>query len=146
MGIHEKGILNARLHLGFMPLFLVEHLVIPLNPNGPNSSPPKEMPNFDHLTELKRDPFTKECLLPIEAIKMVGSHPTKLMHNVGSQSPSPTCLNAIPKLMFHRLASVREAKDTLFGDANRCNSDSLFVHRHRLMPNRPNKMGFLTAT
>jgi len=128
-----------------MPLFLVEHLVIPLHPNGPKSSPTKEMPNFDHLAELIRGPFTKECLLPIEAIKVAGPHPTKLMHNVGSPPPSPTCLNAIPKLMFHRLASVWEAKDTLFGDASRGNSGSPFVHCNRLMPNRPNKSSFFTA-
>ena len=146
MGIHEEGIPNTSLHLIFMPLFLVEHLVILFHPNSPKSGPTEEMPNFGHLPELKRNPFTKDPLHPIEAIKVAGSHPAKLMHNVSSPSPSPTCLNAIPKLGFHRFASVREAKDTLLGNASRCNSGSLFIHRHRLMPNRPNKGGFLTAT
>jgi hypothetical protein len=67
---------NARLHLGFMPLFLVEHLVIPLHPNGPKGSPTEEMPNFNHLAGFVRDPFTEKGLLPIEAIKVAGPNST----------------------------------------------------------------------
>jgi hypothetical protein len=76
VGVHDEGIPNARLHLRLMPLFLVEHLVVPLHPNGPKGNPTKEMPNFNHLAEFIRDPFTEDGLLPIEAIKVTGPNST----------------------------------------------------------------------
>ena len=146
MGIHEKGIPDVSLHLRFMPLFLVENLVVSFNPNRPKSGPTEEVPNFSHLPKLEWNSFTEDALLPIEAIKVAGSNSTKLMHNVSSPSPCPPSLNTIPKLVFYRFTSVRKAKDTLLGDASRRNSGSPLVNRHRLMPNRPNEGGLLAAT
>ena len=146
VGIHEKGIPNAGLHLRFMPLLLVKDLIISFNPNSPKGGTPEEVPNFGHLPKLERDSFTEDALLPIEAIKVAGSNPTKLMHNESGPSPCPPSLNTIPNFVFYRFTSVRKAKNTLLGDASRCNSGSPLVNRHCLMPNRPNESGLLATT
>ena len=88
VGIHEKFVPNVGLHLGFMPLLLVEHLVVPLHPNGPKSNISEEMPNFDHLAEFVRDPFTKNCLFSIETIKVAGSNSAQFVHNIGGPPPN----------------------------------------------------------
>ena len=39
------------------------------------------------------------------------------MHNEGGPSPSPPCLDVVPKFVFDQLTSIREAKHTLFRDS-----------------------------
>ena len=139
MGIHEKFVPNVGLHLGFMPLLLVEHLVVPLHPNGPKSNTSEEMPNFDHLAELVRDPFTKNCLFSIETIKVAGSNSAQFVHNIGGPPLNPPSLYTLPKLVLEPFTSVGKTKDLLFGDASRRNTGSPIIHRHRLVPNGPNE-------
>ena len=146
VGIHEKFVPNAGLHLGFMPFFLVENLVIPLQSNGLKSNTAEEMPNFDHLTEFVRDHFTKNGLFPIETIEVAGPNSAQFMHNIGGPPSSPPSLNTIPKFMLDRFISVRKTKDALLRDASRRNTGSPLVYRHRIMPNGPNEDGLLATT
>ena len=71
-GIHEEFVPNAGLILGFMPLFLIKHLVVPFHPNGPKRNTLEKMPNFDQFAEFVRDYFAKNRLFPIETIKVAG--------------------------------------------------------------------------
>ena len=88
------------LELRLMPLRLIKDLVVPFDPNSPKSNAPEEVPNFDHFTIFLGDSFPEQGLLPIEAIIVVSSNPTKFMHNKCGPSPRPPSLNVIPKFML----------------------------------------------
>lgn len=45
--IDNAFVLSDVLHLEFMPLFLVENLVITSNPNSPQDNAREKMPNFE---------------------------------------------------------------------------------------------------
>ena len=54
LGIHNEVIPNDVLHFGLMPLFMVEHLIIPLNPNYQRDNASKEVPILNSLNKLLR--------------------------------------------------------------------------------------------
>ena len=60
---------------------MVKHFVITINPNYLEYNAPKQMPNLNIFAELFGNPFSKQCLLPIEIITIASSNPTKFMHN-----------------------------------------------------------------
>ena len=129
-----------------MPLFLVKHFVIPLNPNGPKCNTLKKLPNGFLLAILYGNPLAKKRLFPIEAIVMAGAHSIKLMHNESGPSPSFPSLDAIQKFMLNRSTFIRQAKDTLLGDGGRNNLCPLFINRYRFVPYRPNERGLFTGS
>ena len=129
----------------FMPLFMVKNLVVALDPNGPKSNAPKKMPNLTFGPVLPRDPFPEKSLLLIETIEVVRPNPAKFLHNIGGPPPSLSCLNAITKFMFNRLACVREAKDALFRDRSRSHPGPPLIHRYRFVPYGPNESGFISG-
>jgi hypothetical protein len=57
------------------------------------------------------------------------------MHDIGGPSPSPPCLNTIPKFMFDQFTRIRHSKNTLLENGGRCNASSPFVNCHRFVPN-----------
>ena len=130
---------------GFIPLFVVKNLVVVLNLNGPKSNAPKKMPNFTFGPILPRDPFPEKSLFPIETIEVARPNPAKYLNNVGGPPPRPSCLNAFPKFMFNRLASVREAKNTLFRYRCRSHPGPPLIHRYRFVPYGPNESGFFSG-
>lgn len=100
-GINDEFIPNPMLNLGFMPLFVVEHFVIPFDPNGPKRNALKEVSIFfDYFAVFLRNNFPKQCLQSIEAIIVVSSNPMKFMHNKRGPYPHLSCLNAIPEFVF----------------------------------------------
>lgn len=101
------------LHFGLMPLFMVEHSIIPLNSNHPKCNVPKEMPNLDCLDKFIRNSLPEEGLLPIDTIIVACLNPTKLMHNEGGPPPSSLGLDAIPNSCLTDSFCVGEAKATL---------------------------------
>ena len=112
-GVNDELIPIPMLDLRLVPLFMIEHFVIMLNPNGPKRNAPKEVPSFNLFAVFFGNPFPNQCLLPIEAIIIASSNPTKFTHNRYSPSPWPPRFDAIPNFMFDRLACVREAKKHL---------------------------------
>jgi hypothetical protein len=46
-GIDDKVVPNLVFDLGFVPLFVVEHFIVPFDPNGPEGNASKEVPNFN---------------------------------------------------------------------------------------------------
>ena len=109
-GVNDEFIPNSLLDLGLVPLSMVEHFIITLNPNGPKRSAPKEVPNFDHFTKLFGDPFPKHHLFPIKVIIVARFNPTKFMHNECGPSPCPPSLDTIPKFVFDRFTSIQAGK------------------------------------
>ena len=84
-----------------MPLFLVKHLVITLNPNSSKGNATKKVPNLSLFDKLLRNFFSpKESTFPMITIIVANSNPTKFMHNAGGPPPNPPRLNAIPKLVL----------------------------------------------
>lgn len=83
-----------------MPLFMIEHPIILLNPYRPKSNSSKEVPNLNLLDKLLRNSFPKEGLLPVKVI-VARSSPTKLMHDEGGPPLSMPHLNEIPKLVIN---------------------------------------------
>ena len=109
-GANDEFIPNSLLDLGLVSLFMLEHFIVTFNPNGLKHNAPKEVPNFDHFTKLLGGFFPKHHLFPIEVIIVARSNPTKFMHNERAPSPCPPCLDTVPKFMFDRFISIREAK------------------------------------
>ena len=96
LGVNDKVIPNSLLDFGHMPLFLVEHLIITFNPNGPQNNPSKKVPYLNNFVISFRNSFPEQGLFPIETIIITHSYPAKLMHDECCPSPLPTCLDAIP--------------------------------------------------
>jgi hypothetical protein len=92
---------------------MVKHFVIAFNPNRPKGNASKKVPNFNLRAILLGKSFPKERLFPIEAIIVARSDPKKFVHDASGPSPSHPSLDAIPKFVFDRLASIRETKDAL---------------------------------
>ena len=88
-------------NLGLVPLFLIEHPIIALNPNHPKHYVMMEVPNLDSLNKALRYHFPKENLFSMEIVVVACSNPTKLMHDEGHPPPCSLGLDAIPKLMFN---------------------------------------------
>lgn len=143
LGVNDEFIPNQMLDLSFMPLFVV----VPFNPNGSKCNAPQKVPNFDHFTVFLRNSFSKQKLLPIKIVIVTSSSPTQFMHNTCGPFPCPSGLSAIPKSVFDRFASVREAKKThcLEIEAGRCNASPLFINSNRFVPNWPNERGFFSG-
>ena len=114
-----------------MPLYLVEHSIIAFDPNGPESNPSKEVPNFNLFAIPFRNSLPEQGLFLVETIIVTRPNSTKLMHNEYGPSPCPSCLDANPK--FNRFASIREAKNTLFRDKGRSDAGPSFVDGYRLV-------------
>ena len=76
LGVNNESIPNMVLYFSLMPLFMVEHFRIALNPNGPKRNSPEEVPKFEIFTIILRNPFPKHDLLPIETIVITSSNPT----------------------------------------------------------------------
>lgn len=94
-----------------VPLFLVKHPIITLNPKSPKNNATKEVPNLPFLGELLRNSLPKNVWTP---------HNSCIMKVARYQS---TGLIAIPKLVFNQFACVRKAKNTLLryeGKRNAC--------------------------
>lgn len=115
-GVDNELVPNTVLNLGLMSLFVVKHLIIMFNSDGSKGNASKEMPNFNQLAVFFGDPFTKQSLLPVEAIIIAHPNPTKFMHNVRGPSPSYPGLNTIPNFMFNRFACIKHVKHALFED------------------------------
>jgi hypothetical protein len=96
LGIDDEFVPNTLFDLSHMPLFVIEHFIIALNPDGPKSNAPKEVPILTNFAVFSREPFPKKCLLPVEATIITGSNSTKFVHNESGPSPSLPCLNTIP--------------------------------------------------
>jgi hypothetical protein len=75
-GVDNEFIPDAVLDLRFMPLLVVENLVIVFNPNNPKCNAPKKVPNLDLLTVFLGKPFPESGLLPIETIIVANCNPT----------------------------------------------------------------------
>ena len=133
------------LDLRHVPLNLVKQLVIPFKPNGPKCDASKYVPNFNFWSIFTRDSFPEQRLLPVETIIVVGFLPTKFMHDVRCPPPSPSSLNAVPKLMFDQLSCVRDAKYTLLGDGCQGNENSPLINRHWLCQIDQMNMAFFPA-
>ena len=58
-----------------MPLFMVEHLIIALNPNCPKGGAIEKVPNLNLLDKLLRISFPTEGLFLVEVVVVAGSHP-----------------------------------------------------------------------
>jgi hypothetical protein len=74
------------------------------------------VPDFDHFGIFFGDSFPEQHLIPIEVVIVAGSNPTQFLLDEHGPSPGLPSLNTVPKFMFDRLASVREAKHTLLRD------------------------------
>ena len=122
--VSNEFIPHALFDLGFVPLLVVEHFVITLDLNAPKCNVSKEMPNLNHFAKFVHDYFSKQCLFPIKAIIVVGSHPTKLVRNEGGSSLDPPCLDAIPKFVFDRFTHIRETIGALLRKGSRSNAGS----------------------
>ena len=105
--VHNKVVPNEVFHFGLMTLFMVKHAIISFNPYRPKGQASKEVPNVDLLSKLLRNSFPKEVF----ASDSNCHNPSKLTHDEGGPPPSMPCLNAIPKLVFNRLASIRKANN-----------------------------------
>ena len=101
LDVHHEVIPNEVLDLRLVPLFLIGHPVISLDPNSHEGNATEEVPNLHFLGELLRDPLPKDNLFLVETIIIACPDPTKLTHDEGSPSPSSPGLTAIPKLMFN---------------------------------------------
>ena len=95
------------------------------------------MSHFNFCRELLLNPFTKECLLLVEAIVVAGIHPINFVHDRSNPPPCPHSLDAVPKLVLDGFTSVGHTKWTLLGDGGRGNSSFPFIDCHCFMPNRP---------
>jgi hypothetical protein len=115
-GVNDESIPNPVLDLRLVPLFMIEHFVVAFNPNGPKCNTPKEVPYLKKKCRIFGNPFSKQCLFPIEPIVIAISNPTKFKHSYCGPSPHPPSLDAVPNFMLVRLACTREAKITLLGD------------------------------
>ena len=81
-------------------LFMVEHLVIALNPDSLERKSTEKVPCFNHFGKFLRNPSPNQSLFPMKTIIVVGSDPTGLMHDECGPSPCPCGLDAIPYVMF----------------------------------------------
>lgn len=57
LGIHNEVIPNKVFNLGYMPLFLVEHLIVTHNSSRPRRNAMKEVPNLNFLNQVLRVHF-----------------------------------------------------------------------------------------
>ena len=99
--MYIRGFPNEMFHFGLMPLFMVEHPIIPFNSYHPKGDALEEVPNLGCLSKFLRKSFPKEGLFPIEVVIVAYLNPAKLVHEEGGPLPSMPCLNAIPKLVFN---------------------------------------------
>jgi hypothetical protein len=95
-GVDDELIPNTILDVRLVPLFMIEHFVIMLDPDGPKRNAPKEVPSFNLFAVFIGNPFSNQCLLSIEAIIIASSNPAKFMHNRHGPFPRPPYLNATP--------------------------------------------------
>lgn len=59
--IHNEVVPNEVFHFGVMPLFMVEHPIVPFNPNRLERNASKKLPSLDFLNKLlNKDSFPKE--------------------------------------------------------------------------------------
>lgn len=72
--------------------------------------PQREVPKHYFLGKLLRKPFPKEGLFSMKNNIDIGANPAKFMHEESGPSPSSLGLNSVPRLMFNRLACIKEAK------------------------------------
>jgi hypothetical protein len=94
------------LDLSHVPMFMIEHAVIPFNLDGPKDNAPEEVPNLKLFTISPRKPFSEHCMLPIVVIIITTSNTAKFMHDKGGPSSCSPSLNAVPNFMFNRLTHV----------------------------------------
>lgn len=99
-GVNDKLVPDSLLDLRLMSLFMVKKIIIAFDPNEPQHNASKEVPDHDHFVEFICNYSLKQSLLPIEAIIIADSNPTKFVHNECGQLPNPPSLNTIPKFMF----------------------------------------------
>lgn len=129
---------------GFMPFFVVEHHIITLYLDSSEGSPTKGMPNHGFLGEPPRNHFPKEWLFLVETIIVAHMNTRKVMHNIDCPMPCYTCLKAIPKYVFNKLASVKETKKiALFEYGCGGNVCPPFVDRTHFVHDRPHKVASL---
>ena len=134
LNINDEFIPNPVLDLRLMSLFMVEHFVVALDQDGPTCDTFKEVPNFDFcFTIFLINPLSKHGLIPVKAIIIASSNPTKFMHDICGPSPCPPSLNAILEIMFDRFTHVWEAKDTLLGVKCRRNASPPFFNCPRFV-------------
>lgn len=86
---------NINLH--FVPLFLVEHLIVSLNPESSKSDGMKKMPNECSNFNLLSDVFTKIVLHSKESPIMTSLGLIKCEHDMDGPFPCFASLEAIPK-------------------------------------------------
>ena len=72
--VNDEFVTNPLLDLRLIPLFMVKHFVITLDPNDPERGASKEVPNFDHFAILFGNSFPEQNLLPIEHEEMKGEN------------------------------------------------------------------------
>jgi len=63
-GVNDELIPNPMLDLRFVPLFMVERIVIAFNPNDPKRNTPKEVLNFNLFAVILGNLFPKQYLFP----------------------------------------------------------------------------------
>lgn len=77
-GVHNEIIPNEMLNFGLMPLFLVKHIVVMLNPNCLKSNVTKKVPKSYYFF-----PGRKGGLFLIRIVKVASPNPTNIMHDKG---------------------------------------------------------------
>ena len=103
LGINNELVPYRMFNLGLMPLYVVEHFIIALNPNGPKRDASNEELNFN-LFAISWEAFPENSFLPFKTIKIVRSNPTKFMHDKRGPLPCPPSLNATPNYVFDGFA------------------------------------------
>lgn len=131
--IDDAFLPNEILDFKFVPLFLVEHLIITFDPNGPKHNAPKKMPNVIPCFVFLTNAMSKDAILPVELMDRVLSSATKVKQNLERPFPRSSGLDAVPKHVLERFLSVGEAIGALCRDVGR-NLSPPVVHRDCLVP------------